>query len=308
MSKENKKDHPFKNHQMPLPMQLYFSGITATFKILGAISPTLAGKLALRLFMTPPNFGIPRRERKFREEATLTFINVRNRNISIRSWGQHDAPVVLLSHGWGGRCTQLHAFIKPLVEAGFRVVGFDVPGHGDSTGKTTNMLDVASVISEIAKTEGPFEAIIGHSFGTGTTLLSIDKFKVETKKVILIAYFSDVFFIIDLFGELFSLRKSTLKSMQQTALRKLANTYGASWDWDEISPINTIKSVQGDILLIHDEKDHEVPYSQAEPLQEAAPHAKVLTTSGYGHRKILMYKECVGATVDFIKSDSNTMD
>ena len=63
------KDHPFKNHQMPLPMRLFFSVTTLLFKILNVVSPKLAGKLALRLFMTPPNFGTPRRERKIREEV-----------------------------------------------------------------------------------------------------------------------------------------------------------------------------------------------------------------------------------------------
>lgn len=295
------KDHPFKNHQMPLFMRLFFSATTFTFKILGVVAPPLAGKLALRLFMTPPHFGIPRRERKFSEDATLSHLNNRGRKISIRSWGNKDGKIILLSHGWGGRCTQLHAFIKPLTDTGYRVIGFDVPGHGDSEGKLTNILDVASIISEIEKREGEFEAIIGHSFGTGTALLSIDKFKVNPKKVILIAYFSDVHFIIKLFGELFSLRKSTLDSMQNIALDKFKNTYGVAWNWDEISPINTIKSVERKVLLIHDKEDHEVPYSQALPLQHAAPHAEILVTSGFGHRKILMNKECINKTVSFIR-------
>lgn len=296
------KDHPFKNHQMPLPMRLSFSATTLTFKVLNVVSPKLAGKLALRLFMTPPNFGIPRRERRLREDATLSHLNIRDRKISIRSWGETGAPMVLLSHGWGGRCTQLHAFIQPLVDAGFRVVGFDVPGHGDSEGKRTNILDAASVICEVEKQEGPFEAIIGHSFGTGTALLSIDKFNVKPQKLVLIAYFSEVSFIITLFGELFSLKKSTLDSMQEEALDKYKNTYGVSWNWEEISPIETIKSVKAKILLVHDDKDHEVPYIQAEPLQKVVPQAQILTTSGYGHRKILMNKQCIKTVVGFIES------
>ncbi|MDX2506616.1 MAG: alpha/beta hydrolase [Gammaproteobacteria bacterium] len=304
MSNHNKTEHPFKNTHMSMAMQLFFSGATFTFKILGAVSPVLAGKLALRFFMTPPRFGTPKREIKLREEATLTYLNVRNRNISIRTWGPDNAPTVLLSHGWGGRCTQFYPFIAPLVEAGYRVLGFDVPGHGDSSGKRSNMLDVASIISEISKTEGPFEAVIGHSFGTGTALLAIDKYQVETKKVILIAYFSDVFWVIEIFGQLFSLRESTLEAMRQAALKKFVNTYGVAWKWEDISPMQTIKSVKGDILLIHDEKDHEIPYKQASPLQKVVPQAKVMTTSGYGHRKILMYKNCIETVVNFINGET----
>ena len=304
MSNQNNTIHPFKNTRLSMPMRLFFSGATFIFKILGTVSPTLAGQLALRYFMSPPSTSIPRREVKLREQATLTYLNVRNRNISIRSWGPDNAPTVLLSHGWGGRCTQFYAFIMPLVEAGYRVLGFDAPGHGDSSGKHTNILDVASVIAEIAKKEGPFEAIIGHSFGTGTALLAIDKFQIETKKIILIAYFSDVLWITEIFAELFSLKKSTLEAMRQTALKKFANTYGVTWTWQELSPIQTIKSVKGEILLIHYDKDHEIPYSRAAPLQKVVPQAKLMTTSGYGHRKILMNKSCIETVVNFIHGEA----
>jgi len=297
-----KKDHPFKNMRMPLAQRISFSGIRLSFKVLGLVSPSLSGRLALRLFMTPTRFRTPRKEQALRDAATLRFITVRNRKISLRTWGDDNAPTILLSHGWGGRCTQFHAFISPLLDAGYRVIGFDVPAHGDSQGKRTNMMDVASVISEIAKDEGPFEAIIGHSFGTGTALLSIDKYQVDTKKIILIACFSDVIWITNLFGEAFDLRKSTLESMRKIALNEFKDIYGIRWTWRDISPIETIKSFKGKILLIHDKKDHEVPYEQGKQLQTVAPHAQVMTTSGCGHRKILMYKKVVETTLDFIKS------
>ena len=295
----NKKEHPFKNHQMPLSMRLFFSSTTLLFKVLGVISPPLAGRLALRLFMTPTRFGTPRKEKALRESAKLKFITVRDRKISVRSWGENDAPVVLLSHGWGGRCTQFHAFINPLVDAGYRVIGFDVPGHGDSEGKQTNMMDVALVISEIAKQEEPFEAILGHSFGTGTALLSIDKYKVETKKVVLISCFRDVIGIAKLFGEVFELSESTLNAMRQFARKKFKDTYGIAWTWEDVSPLHTINSFKGEILLIHDEKDHEVTYEQGKLLHDATPHAQTMITSGFGHRKILMNKKVVEAVLAF---------
>ncbi len=294
---------------MPFSMRLFFFSTTFLFKVLGVISPKLAGKLALRLFMTPTRFKTPRKEQALRESSKLTFITVRDRKISVRSWGEDDAPIVLLSHGWGGRCTQFHAFIKPLVDAGYRVVGFDVPGHGDSEGKRTNMMDVALVISEVYKAvnshkknqeDEPFEAIIGHSFGTGTVLLGIDRLNVNAKKVILVSSFPSVIWITNLFGEVFELRKSTLDAMRHVAREKFTDTYGISWTWDDISPLQTIKSVKGDLLLIHDEKDHEVPYEQGKLLHDATPHAQTMITSGFGHRKILMNKKVVEAVVKFI--------
>ncbi len=300
------KEHPFKNHKIPLLMKLYFTGLTTSFKVLEVASPALAGRLALRLFMMPPSFPIPRREHKWRAEAALSHLNIRGRNISVRSWGDKSHPPILLSHGWGGRCTQLQAFIQPLLDANYRVIGFDVPGHGDSEGKFSNMLDVASIIAEIAKTEtnnNTFDAIIGHSFGTSTALLALDKFAVKANKVVLIAYFADIHFITDLFGRLFNLKASTLKAMEQRALLTLGKTYNINWNWQSISPTETIKSLKADLLLVHDKDDHEVPYSQAERLQQVVPHAQTITTTGLGHRKILMKKEVIKSVVEFIHTN-----
>lgn len=300
----HKKDHPFKNKHMSVTQRVVFSLITFTFKVVGFVSPVLAGRLALKLFMTPTRFRTPRKEKVLRESADLKFVTVHNRKISVRSWGDEGSPSVLISHGWGGRCTQLHAFIEPLVEAGYRVVGFDVPGHGDSEGKLTNMMDVAYTISEIEKQEdAPFEAIIGHSFGSGTTLLAIDKYGVVAQKVVLISCFSNVKWVTSLFGELFDLKESTLIAMRDIGRQRFKDTYGISWTWEDVSPEHTVHSFKGDLFLIHDEDDHEVPTSEAEALRNAAPQALTMTTSGYGHRKILMNKEVVQATVDFIQGD-----
>lgn len=291
-------EHPFKNNQMPFPMKVLFSVLSLNFKVLGVVSPTLGGKLALRIFMTPPKFGTPRREKQLRDEATQYFIGIRNRQISVRSWGA--GPTILLSHGWAGRSSQFHAFIGPLVAAGYRVVGFEIPGHGDSTGKRTNMLDVAHILSKVAEKEGPVEAIIGHSFGTGTTLLAIDKYKVKTNKIVLISAFSNVSFIINMFKELFDLRSSTVDAMKNIAMQRFATTYETSWNWDEISPLVTIESYQGEILLIHDDLDHEVPIEEALPLHQSVPRSKTLITSGFGHRRILMNNDVIQTTLDFI--------
>ncbi len=295
----HKTDHPFKSSNMPFTMRVFFSLTTFAFKILGVVSPTLAGKLALQLFITPPKVIIPQREKQIREDAKSHFIDVKGRQISVRSWGE--GPTILVAHGWGGRSSQFMGFINPLVAAGYRVVGFEIPGHGDSSGKQSNMLDGATVLAQVAQQEGPVEAIIAHSFGTGTTLLAMDKYKVQAAKVVLISSFSDVAFILRIFGDLFSLRQSTLDALQKVAIKKFAHEYHGEWNWEEISPLETIKSFNSELLLIHDDKDHEVPIEEVLPMHNSQPEAKKLITSGFGHRKILLNKQVIETTLAFIK-------
>ncbi len=301
-----KADHPFKNNNMPLVMKMYFMALNVTFKVLALISPKLGGKLALRIFMTPPKAAAPRREDKIREQATLSYRMINDKKIALRVWTNdsldNNAPTVLLSHGWAGRTSQFLEFIEPLNEAGYRVVGADIPAHGDSPGKRTNMLEASQLLSVIADEFGPLAATIGHSFGTGTILLGMNKYGITSPKIVLIGAYSRVSFIIDLFSSLFNLNQATAEAMQQAGYERFGDKYGIEWDWDSISPVNTIKSYEGEIFFIHDETDHEVPMEEVLELHQSRPDAKKLISSGFGHRRILRNQDIVNSVISFIKT------
>jgi pimeloyl-ACP methyl ester carboxylesterase len=85
--------------------------------------------------------------------------------LAVTTWGK-SGPAVLLMHGWGGARAQMTGFVDPLLFAGYRVVAYDQPAHGESDGKMTNLLEIAPSMDLIAGREGPFHAVISHSFGT----------------------------------------------------------------------------------------------------------------------------------------------
>ena len=94
--------------------------------------------------------------------------------------------------------------------------------------------------------------------------------------------------------------------MRQRALVTLRESYRINWNWDDISPKNTLKDFNGKLLLIHDKDDHEVPYSEAKKLEliakQHAPQASTLVTNGLGHRKILMSKDVIKTVLQFLQS------
>ena len=57
------------------------------------------------------------------------------------------------------------ALAKSLVEAGYRVLSFDAPAHGLSSGKQNNIYEISGTILGLDKLYGPFESVITHSFG-----------------------------------------------------------------------------------------------------------------------------------------------
>jgi pimeloyl-ACP methyl ester carboxylesterase len=293
------ENNPFSHHRLPPGVRLFLNAAKITFRATAWVSPKLAGTLALRLFMTPPRFATPRRELKIRQSARLTMHEIQGEQIAVRSWGE--GPVVLLCHGWGGRGTQFHALIEALVAAGYRAVAFDAPAHGDSSGKRTNMLMATQTIAGIVEKEGPVSAVIGHSFGCGTALLAIDRYRVPSDKVILFSCFTDTLWITQQFAAAFSISDPVIEAMRQTAKRRYANHFDRPWDWLELSPVNTIKKVTGDLLLIHDKHDTEVPYQHALKLKRIAPQIQLLTTERLGHKKPLNNKQCIDACLKHIR-------
>src|SRR5215213_2131231 len=85
--------------------------------------------------------------------------------LAVTSWG-NSGPAILLMHGWGGARAQMTGFVDPLLFAGYRVVAYDQPAHGESDGTMTNLLEIAPTMDLIARHAGPFDAVIAHSFGT----------------------------------------------------------------------------------------------------------------------------------------------
>jgi len=301
---KNKVDHPFLPPNMPWPIKLIFKLLILVFKVLGWVSPKLAGKLGLYLFMRPPKVRAPSREQTIREHANLSYRTINNHKIAVWVWGDDeklDKPTILLSHGWAGRTTQFFTTITALVDDGYRVVGADIPAHGNSSGKATTMLEGTQVLSEVAKEFSPLSGIIAHSFGTGTALLAQDKFSVESPKTVLIGAYSTVSFIVDLFSDVFKFNQKTRDAMQQAGLNKFGDSFHFKWDWENIAPINTIKSNQGDLFFIHDKTDREVPLSEVKALHDSKPNSKVLITSGLGHRRIMRDANVMQAVLKFIQ-------
>ncbi|MGV9195387.1 alpha/beta hydrolase [Microbacterium sp. MC2] len=61
-------------------------------------------------------------------------------------WGDGDRTVVLI-HGWNGRASQFATLARELVAEGYRVVAFDAPAHGASSGRHTYIHDWTARLS-----------------------------------------------------------------------------------------------------------------------------------------------------------------
>jgi len=105
-------------------------GLRPAMRVLSAVAPPLASRLAVRLFRTPPRHAPSEIESRILAGARSSTLSVEHTPAPIPVWIWGEGPPVLLVHGWGSRGARLGSFVAPLVAAGHSVIAFDAPGHG----------------------------------------------------------------------------------------------------------------------------------------------------------------------------------
>lgn len=265
------------------------------------VSPTLAGELAVRAFLTPARAPRPERERAVLAAATPIALSAGGLPLAAWSWGEPDAPVALLVHGWAGRGAQLGALVPALVARGRRVVTWDAPAHGDSPGRTTTLAAMADVIRDVAARVGPVDSLIAHSFGCAATTLALARGLTAARAVYLAPLY-------------------TIGGTVDRFARTLGLSAGARRDFDDaLAHANRIAraDIEGSLLapamttplyVIHDRDDREVPYQEGVATARTWPGARLLTTGGLGHRRVLADPEVVAAAADFAAGEAPRLE
>jgi pimeloyl-ACP methyl ester carboxylesterase len=70
--------------------------------------------------------------------------------------------------------------------------------------------------------------------------------------------------------------------------------------WDELHVATIARSLGTAALLFHDREDLDVPFTNAEEIASAWPGARLIATTGLGHRAILRDPVVVRRTVEFL--------
>jgi pimeloyl-ACP methyl ester carboxylesterase len=254
--------------------------------------PDLAAAWAERLFLTPPARNAA---------SAVDLIDARDRVLSHRgrllgtwSWGPADAPAVLLVHGWGGHAAQLRAFVQPLARAGYRVITYDQPAHGVSDGRLTGLPDFADVLVEVAAHYGNVRAAIGHSLGATAAAMALARRTLRLDKLVLISPPSDLVGYSRRFARWHWMPERLRRAMQSA----IEERYGLPWDELELGRL--APRLEAQALVIHDQNDRQVPWKQGAAFARHWPGAKLITTQGLGHARILRDDAVIDAAAAFL--------
>ena len=265
-----------------------------------AVSEGLGTSLAERLFTTPRRHARPGRERAVLASAHPLAIDVTlraprwhgaRRTLAAWRWGQ--GPTALLVHGWEGRGSQLGAFVEPLVAAGMSVVAFDAPGHGDSPDHRLYLTDLADCVADVAAAVGPVHAILSHSFGCAAVLLAHHRNGTSAARNVMISPNVLIDHAVRRFARLVGLDDRDLTSFEE----RLAAQSGVGIA--ELALERLAATRHDDLLVFHDRGDDDVPPVHGTRLAATWPDARLVTTDGLGHRRILRDPSVIAGAVAF---------
>jgi pimeloyl-ACP methyl ester carboxylesterase len=260
------------------------------FAALSAVAPGATGALAVRVFRSPHRHHRPGWEKEILEHsARLPLAS----NLAARTWGAARAPIVLLVHGWEGRGTQLGAFVDPFVAARFRVIALDLPAHGDSIGRRTDLIECTEALRKVARDLGPLAGIVAHSFGGAITTLAIER-GLDVRSVVLISAPSSIEGVLVRFGRMIGLGDRAMRAFRQRLERRTGVTLR------DVEIFERASRLRVPTLIVHDHRDRDVPFTDAERLAAQWPNALLMATDGLGHRRILRDAKVIERAVKFV--------
>jgi pimeloyl-ACP methyl ester carboxylesterase len=247
--------------------------------------PRLAVATAARLFSTPlpPRWMQPKHrwgsdwhvERWPFEHAGLTLYTRR---------ADSDAPTVLLVHGWGGHARQMLTLAETLTQQGLHVVLLEMPAHGRSAGRVSNLPQFARALeyagARLAQQGHRLRAVVAHSLSANAAAYAAAR-GMAVERLVLLAPPASPGEYTRLFAQVFGLSERTRAAMQ-ARVEAREGILMPQFEPDAVGP-----RVRQPTLVVHDREDSINPFADGIAFAQAIRGARLEATQGLGHRKLL---------------------
>jgi pimeloyl-ACP methyl ester carboxylesterase len=267
----------------------------AAFAIGSWVAPRTTMRRAAAVFCTPSLAARRKALQASDAGAATSRLKVGMHEIEVYRWGDPATePYVLLAHGWSDYALRFAPLAQALRAAGFAVVAFDQPGHGRSSGDTATLPDFARCVRAVGDEFGPAAAVIGHSMGGAAAAIALHG-GLDAGRAILIAPPADLAAAADRFADLVGLAAHLREPLHRHLEAR------ASARFEDLEAHRHVRAIDRPALVIHDVADREVPWGEGERYARFWPSARLLTTSGLGHNRILGDTAVIGAVLDFLR-------
>jgi hypothetical protein len=260
-------------------------------KELWRFAPNVTKDFLFKRFFKPMSYPLTPFERQYLENGTSFHINVHEKKVRCWKWGR--GPEILFVHGWNGRGVNLAYFFKALIDAGYSVITYDAPAHGESDGQFTNYFELTDTVRAFFDPSLGFDiqGIIAYSIGASAAINCISKEKLSIDTVLIAPALKLKEILFNHFNH-----HGVPKTVYQNLISDLERSYG--YDLQQDNPYDLAKTIAAKMLIVHDKDDRTIPYMDSKIISENKDNVDLHTTEGLGHKRILGDK----AVVDFITS------
>ena len=261
------------------------------------VDPVLAGNIGFRLFTLPPSrrtrtqkaADVLRSGAELLSEARVVKVLIPGSQVhasQLVPTGPATGGPVLIVHGYGSRSEFMAPLARAIAAAGREAIVLDLPGHGQSTGATVHLGKAVEAIDAAWRQFGPFETMIGHSFGGASVLAAAAGAFLHVPqrmpaRLVTIAAPSEMQAVFHNVGKRLGLGAAAQASFDAHAFRISGRPLTA------FGPDDLLHAIPVPLMVIHAPDDKEVPFAAAEALHRASQRGCLVEAAGTGHRRIV---------------------
>ena len=263
-------------------------------RLLSIYSEALAARLAFRIFTSPRPAKAKRFTPLFKQAQKLQFL-FEGKTVKGYRWNFPSVKKLLILHGYESSIVHFEPYIRPLMEKGYEVLGFDAPAHGHSDGKSIDVVLYKEFVLKICRQYGPVHYFITHSFGGLALSLALEELSHDARfKVVFIAPATETKRAIQNF---FSLLKLNSRIGDEFT-RIIINQGGKDPSWYSVARAS--ENIKAEVLFLQDEEDPLTPMIDVLPIiKKAYPNFKFIISSGLGHRRIYRDENSIISVLSF---------
>jgi len=276
---------------------IQISFLRLAFTLGSWLAPSVTVRWAGRLFCTPLATSRRRAAALISGDAQQNTLDVDGLQIATYVWGDPSTqPYALFAHGWSSHGTRITPWVAPLLADGYAVVAFDQPGHGRSGGIRTTLPDFACHLLAVQRQYGPAAVVIGHSLGGTAAALAMAN-GLQARRAVLIAPPADPMLMAEQFARMIGLARHLVRRMFAQFERSMRLMV------DELQAQHFAPQIAQPALIVHDLTDREVPWSEGERYARYWNSARILSTTGLGHNRVVEDPGVIDSALRFLRNE-----
>jgi pimeloyl-ACP methyl ester carboxylesterase len=267
-------------------------------KFVALFSTQKAADITFRLFQKTQPRKMLSDEITFYENTDHYTLDNDIEPIEIYTKGDQSGELVFMLHGWNSNLARLNRFADILAAQGYYCVLFDMPGHGKSILKSTNLKRNSQVFEAVLKEMNPTTAfsVLTHSFGSMIASYTLARHEHQI---------NHLFFMTTLnqFEPFFQILQSKLR-LSETVMNRIIEM-GEVLLEEPVHHVIVKEKVKKinyrQLSVFHDKHDKILKHDYAELLVSDVPNAQLFSYENIGHSKMLQNQELLADFEQLIK-------